>query len=69
MQIELEPCPFCGRAYARIRKSADFNHVFYVCCDCCGARTQYGYTEKEAAHWWNMRPENKKENNNVETIC
>ena len=53
--IDLAPCPFCGRYYARMYKDHPTDFYFYVRCWCCGARTQSEYSEEEAAKNWNRR--------------
>lgn len=53
--IELAPCPFCGRHYARMYKDHLTDFCFYVKCWCCGAQTQSEYSEEGAAKNWNRR--------------
>ena len=52
---ELKNCPFCG-ARASIKPSdSNFKTYFAECEGECGARTDYRYTEQEAADAWNKR--------------
>jgi Lar family restriction alleviation protein len=52
--IELKPCPFCGKAKAVVRSSY-VNGDYFVICDNCCIQTD-GYMEIEyAIEAWNKR--------------
>ena len=66
IEIELEPCPFCGNTDLlvgtsnEIRLDGDEDN-FAVCCDVdrggCGACSGYALSRLKAVEYWNKRSE------------
>lgn len=53
----MEPCPFCGEAYALSCTEVALLESWYVVfCQSCGAEGPQSDSEPEALESWNKRP-------------
>lgn len=53
VDIDADPCPFCGRLDAFVRQNA--RQVRYVVCRACEAEGPVGGTVETAVFLWNTR--------------
>jgi len=63
-EIELKPCPFCGK-FDTVVIGTEYPNVFYVACrgakGGCGAHTVISEKKATAVFWWNKRAEPSNE--------
>ena len=62
---QLKPCPFCGGTKVKIMAYphfTDWSRPYHAECETvsCYAQGPWGDTEKDAAHLWNIRTNEKE---------
>ena len=61
MTEELLKCPFCGGKADEIEIDDEDQHLYYVECEDCCAKTDYFYYKEKAIVAWNQRADKIRE--------